>query len=97
MPRGGEIGSRGRPAFSFPTVIPRVVGLVRGPPNSEWGLLFLHIPSPAVFVSCLLTFAILTLVRLNLKTVLIWISLIARDDEHFFFFLRYFSDIFFPS
>lgn len=51
MPRGGEIGSRGRPAFSFPTVIPRVVGLVHSPPNSERGLLFLHIPSPAVFVN----------------------------------------------
>lgn len=84
------IWSHGRFIFSFPTMIYRLVGLVCKPASSEWEFWSYHIPSPALAVYCLLIFDILTAVQLNLRVVLSWVFLIARDCEQFFFliFLR---------
>jgi hypothetical protein len=66
-------------------VFSKVVALVYIPTSSVRVFLFPHILEHLLLV-VLLMMAILTGVRENLSVVLIWISFMARDGEHFFMF-----------
>lgn len=85
MPRCGIAGSYGRSTFSSLKLLYTysiVVASFEIPPTVNEGSLFPE--SPAAFVvSCFVDFAILTERRQNIEVVLVCISLVAKDDEHF--------------
>lgn len=69
--------------WEFSTLIFIVVASLYHSTHSKWVFPFPHIPSSIFLLLILLAVAILTVMRWNIKAVLICICLISGDNKHF--------------